>query len=196
MVNQMIKKEDALIIFGSPKINGNTAKVTKQLIELGRKHFNFKVVNSYTSNIRPCYDCGYCKVHSRCKFKDFDCLDLLIKRAKVIVISSPIYNCGFPAPLKLILDRFQPYFYAQQKLSKKDLDKNKKKALLILTSGRKEGKPGISSVYLQAKYSLKSINASIVKTINFTNTDIYPIKFNEQNCNNLLLKSVLKSIFW
>lgn len=195
MANQIIKKKDTLIFFGSPKINGNTAKVTKQLIKLGRKHFNFKVVNSYILNIRPCYDCGYCKLHNICKFKDFDRLDLLIKKAKVIVISSPIYNCGFPAPLKLILDRFQPYFYSQQKLSKKDFEGNKKKALLILTSGRKEEKSGISSVYLQAKYSLKSINASIVKTINFTNTDIYPIEFNEQNGNDLLLKSALKSIF-
>ena len=190
----IIQKKNVLIFFGSPRINGSTAKIVKQLINLGREYFNFKIVNSYKSSIKPCCDCGYCKIHNKCKFKDFDCLNLLIKKSEAIILASPVYNFGFPAPLKLILDRFQVYFYTKKKYSKHGPKKNEKKALLILTSGRKKESSGINAVYLQAKFSLKSINAKIIKTICFDNTDEFSIDFSNKNSSNLLLKSALISL--
>ena len=190
----MDQKKNILIFFGSPKIKGSTAKVVKQLISLGQEHFDFKIINSYKSRIKPCCDCRYCKIHHKCKFRDFDYLNFLIKKSSSFILASPIYNFGFPAPLKLILDRLQPYFYAKKKYSKQDLKKNEKKALLILTSGRKKESSGINAVYLQAKFSLKSINAKIIKTMCFDNTDEFSIDFSKKNSTDVLLKSALISL--
>ena len=194
MGNCMNQKKNILIFFGSPRIKGSTAKVVKQLISLGQEHFDFKIINSYKSHIKPCCDCRYCKIHHKCKFRDFDYLNFLIKKSSSFILASPIYNFGFPAPLKLILDRLQPYFYAKKKYSKQDLKKNEKKALLILTSGRKKESSGINAVYLQAKFSLKSINAKISKTMCFDNTDEFSIDFSKKNSTDVLLKSALISL--
>lgn len=191
MVNE---KKNALVFFGSPNLYGSTACVLKQLINCGREYFNFNIINAYACKFMPCYGCGYCRAHLNCKFNDFAQVNLLIEMSSVIIVATPIYNCSFPAPLKLIFDRFQPHFYAKKDKS------NAKKALLVLTSGKSKEKSGIGLIYLQAKYVLKSINAEIFKTISLSNTDAKPIKFTDfKNKNEKitdLLKTTLKSLYY
>ena len=51
-------KDETLIFNGSPRKNGETAYMIRTLQEnLGG---DFKVVNAYRADIRPCIDCRWC----------------------------------------------------------------------------------------------------------------------------------------
>ena len=57
-----------LIFNGSPRKNGETAYMIRTLQEnLGG---DFKVVNAYRADIRPCMDCRWCFDHAGCAVKD------------------------------------------------------------------------------------------------------------------------------
>ena len=51
----------------------------------------------------------------------------------VLVLASPVYNYGFPAPMKAILDRAQPYYHRYFENREADPDR---KGYLLLTAGR------------------------------------------------------------
>ncbi len=103
----------ALFINGSPRNNGNTAKLLKKAME-GAKDAGAEVeiVNLYARNLnyKGCMSCFACKVKGRkkgvCLFKD-DMLPILQKAvdADVLVCGSPCY-CGYPtAGLRAFMER-------------------------------------------------------------------------------------------
>ena len=91
----------ALFINGSPRKNGNTAKLLQRAIEGAE----VEMVNLYDHklNIKGCMSCFACKVKGGkkgvCSFKD-DLLPILQKavEADVLVCGSPNY-CGYPTAL-------------------------------------------------------------------------------------------------
>ncbi|MBP7864489.1 MAG: flavodoxin family protein [Acidobacteria bacterium] len=63
--------------------------------------------------ITPCRGCLQCNAAGRCQAPDDDWRKLAadILAADVLVFASPIYFRQFPAPLKLILDRFRCFLH-------------------------------------------------------------------------------------
>lgn len=128
----IVIKKNVVILFGSPNENGHTRKMVDYL-KKDLTGYNFFEFNAYNEMIKPCIGCDKCKVNGKCFLDDFAKLEYFFKELnpEILVIASPIYNFGFPAPLKAIIDRFQPYYYTHFK------EKNYKKAILLLSLGRK-----------------------------------------------------------
>ena len=79
-----------LIFNGSPRKNGETAYMIRTLQEnLGG---DFKVVNAYRADIRPCIDCRWCFDHAGCAVKD-EWQEVLsyIEECDHIIMASPVY---------------------------------------------------------------------------------------------------------
>ena len=124
-------KKLACVFFSSPHADSYTSKLLKIFIDHA-PNYRFIKINAYRKNVSPCIDCGYCKSHQACIFKDMEDIDTYLKKADLLIFASPVYNFSFPAPMKAILDRMQRYFCARFHMNIKPPIEKKKNAVLIL----------------------------------------------------------------
>ena len=99
-----------LVVIGSPRRNGNSAALAKQ-VAAGAKKDGAKVEAVFLQglNIQPCTACDACrkKLKKDCIIKDdMKVLYPKIKAADGIVIASPIYWFTVSAQTKLFMDRW------------------------------------------------------------------------------------------
>lgn len=118
-----------LVLFGSPHEKGFTRGLLDFFLAFLNKNCEVTVINSYDEAVRPCIGCEKCK-SGKCIFNDMEKINFLVNSSDVIVVASPVYNASFPAPLKAIFDRFQPYYFKRNKIDKK--------FVLLLTAGSKK----------------------------------------------------------
>ena len=99
-----------IVFFGSPRKEGNTAKLINQIIA-GAKSVGTEIV-TYDLNeegVRGCQGCYYCRVHDGCAINDtLQPMYKEIKEADGIVAGFPIYFADIGAQSKTILDRLFP----------------------------------------------------------------------------------------
>ena len=126
----------ALILNGSPRENGVTtrliARAEAQLKQAGcGKITRF---DCYENATAPCIACGDCERQLSCRFHDLDALYAALQEADLLLIASPVYNLGFPAPLKAVIDRLQP-FYCARCMRREPLPPPKKGIALLCCGG-------------------------------------------------------------
>ena len=130
-----MKKKKALILYGSPHKQRNTKSVLERVISELKNEYEFKLIDAYKENIKPCIDCNFCITSGgQCVFPDVNDIDVALREAELIIIATPVYNASFPSPLKAIIDRTQIYFNMKTKL-KINPFKQEKSAILIATYG-------------------------------------------------------------
>ena len=130
-----------MALMGSPRKSGYTAKLLGTLLREFPKGTDIEIVNLYELSPVPCNACGYCKAVNGCSKKDLEEFFKKFETADVIIFATPIYFMGVPAPLKALIDRFQRYYEARFRRNVKHPIEKRRKAALIVTSGRR-------SVYL------------------------------------------------
>ena len=104
-----------LLLNGSPRPNGNTAKMVEAFKEGAAAGGNeVNVIDVCRKNIKGCLACEYChtKEKGQCVQKD-DMQEVyaLLKEAEMLVIASPIYYHGISGQLKCTIDRFYSAAY-------------------------------------------------------------------------------------
>ena len=122
-----------LIFNGSPRKNGETAYMIRILQEaLGGE---FKVVNAYRADIRPCIDCRWCFDHAGCAVKD-EWQEVLsyIEECDHIILASPVYFEEVTGMLLAVMSRLQTYFSARY-IRKEEPVPKKKTGAVLLTAG-------------------------------------------------------------
>jgi len=96
-----------LIINGSPRINGNSSILVKELKSIFDKE-NVEVDEYQIASkaIRGCMACGYCCTHGECVFKD-DVNDLAkrFESADGLIVISPVYYGSANGSIISLLDR-------------------------------------------------------------------------------------------
>lgn len=101
----MKKSKNVLVILSSPR-KGNSTYAGKKFAKFlkGRKTF----VDINCLDIRPCIACGKCEDNFTCNIRD-DAAGLIkqVEKADTIIVASPVYFTGVPAPLKMFIDRNQ-----------------------------------------------------------------------------------------
>ena len=123
-----------LIIVGSPRVNGRSAHLAEMLFEANideHPEDELFLVPVSEVEIGPCIGCNACRKMSgvilkddegaevtvqrhRCVFDDdMQTLYDLIDEVDEITVVSPVFFSGAPAPMKCVLDRLQPYFWAR-----------------------------------------------------------------------------------
>lgn len=90
-----------LIFNGSPRKNGDTMTLVNEFIKY--LDGEYKIIDAYDSNIKPCIDCRYCWENKGCCQNDemqkvYD----YIQECDNILIASPIYF--FPAYRTIIIN--------------------------------------------------------------------------------------------
>ncbi len=121
-----------LVLNGSPRPNGNTKGMIEAFQEgaVSAGH-HVDVVDVCRLKIGGCLACEYChtKGHGECVQKDdMQQVYVLLDKAEMLVIASPIYYHGITGQLKCVLDRFYSAAYPSK-------PPRLKKAAMILSSG-------------------------------------------------------------
>ena len=127
-----------LIVNGSPRTNGNTVTLLKEM----RKELEGDIVeiSAYRSNIAPCNDCRNCWATAKCSVYD-EMSIIYDDDYDNVVLATPIYFMTLPGPVLSLMSRFQPW-HAAMYFIKKPLVQRPKKAGLILTAGGKGNEAG------------------------------------------------------
>lgn len=127
-----------IIINGSPRVNGDTAALLKEL----RRYLQGEIteVSAFRSNISPCVDCRGCWKTAKCVVRDD--MDIIYgDDYDNVVLASPVYYMTLPGKVLSLLSRFQPQHAAKYFMNRPIILKPKK-AGLILTAGGKGNADG------------------------------------------------------
>lgn len=123
-----------IIFNGSPRKNGDTTFLIQKLTE--QLSGEYKIINAYTANIKPCIDCRKCQTQSDCIIEDeMQEVYLLLQNCDNIVIASPIYFSELTGKLLDLGSRLQLYFSAAYFRHETLLHKPKKGVVLLVGGG-------------------------------------------------------------
>lgn len=98
-----------LAILGSPRKNGNAAKMLDVAVQIGKKSgYDVDVINLYEKNISYCNGCMKCINEGVCIIND-DIQEIVkkLKECDLVVISCPVYFANVTAPVKNMFDRLR-----------------------------------------------------------------------------------------
>ena len=156
-----------VVLHGSPHKNSHTEKLTEEYL----KDFeNITHINLFGADILPCNDCKYCHKNDGCFLKDgFEDIAKEIENADIIVLSTPVYFLGFPAPVKAFIDRTQQFFVRRILTKRENLIHNKE-GILIATCGS-DDISAVENLNAPAKMVFSVFGAKLKDTIFLTNTD-------------------------
>ena len=97
-----------VILVGSMRKNGNTAKLAQSFAEGAAKNNNVETVSVADYKVNPCIGCNSCFMRNGNKcFQNDDMVRIYekLRNADIVVIASPVYFYGISAQLKAIVDR-------------------------------------------------------------------------------------------
>lgn len=97
----------ALIINGSPRVNGNTSVAVREMEKVfAEEGVETEVVQVGNKDIRGCIACGYCGENGKCVFNDIvNELAPKFEEADGLVVASPVYYASANATLIACLTR-------------------------------------------------------------------------------------------
>lgn len=156
-----------LIFSGTPRKNGDTMALINELI----KHLDgeYKIIEAYDCNIKPCIDCRYCWKNPGCCINDeMQEVYNYIQECDNILIASPLYFSELTGQLLAITSRLQTYYSARSFRKEKPIEKEKKGGVIIAGGG--DG--CIDNAYKTACILLRLMNSRDIAPVVYShNTD-------------------------
>ena len=158
-----------LIINGSPRPDGNTAALLREL----KKELQGEVVevSAFDSNIAPCVDCRGCWKTAKCVVDDG--MQVIYEDDfNNVVVASPVYYGTLPGSVLSLMSRLQPWHAATYFLEE-PLVQRPKKAAVILTAGGK-GNQERAFHHLRALFRMLNAGGFEEHLVCSANTDTIP----------------------
>jgi len=110
-----------LAIHGSARSRGNSRRLLDEVLETVRElrpDVRIEVVRAYEARVDPCIACGACeedKIGCQRLGDGWHDIESALRAADILVISSPVYFMGLPAPLKAMVDRLQALWWHRER---------------------------------------------------------------------------------
>lgn len=123
-----------LIFNGSPRKKGDTVSLLKILTS--QLEGEYKIVDTYCDDIKPCIDCRYCWNHQGCAIKDeMQEVYEYIQECDNIVIASPLYYSELTGPLLSVASRLQTYYCSRVFRKEVPISKLKRGGVILVGGG-------------------------------------------------------------
>ena len=146
---------------GSPRKKGNTNyMMTLFMEEAARAGARTKTIDVTRKHIQPCKELVVCERKGFCPIDDDMQHEIyaLLRRAEVVVISSPVFFYNVTAQLKALIDRSQTLWARKYKLKLKD-PAHKQRLGFMLAAAATSGKNLFEGLNLTANYFFDAIDA-------------------------------------
>ncbi len=161
-----------LILYGSPHENGHTRRLLDDYLARAGLT-DARRFDCFATPPLPCDDCGHCKTAAGCSKPDLREFYAAFEASDLVVIATPVYNRGFPAPLKALLDRLQVYYNARfARGVKKPIETPRDVVMLLTCGGRDDCTAALTE---QLKPALTVTNATLTATQIVCGTDGEPL---------------------
>lgn len=169
-----------LIFNGSPRKNGDTMSLINEFIK--ELDGEYKIINAYYCDIKPCIDCRYCwKNDGCCQQDEMQEVYKYIEECDNILIASPIYFSELTGPLLSVMSRLQTYWCGKFFRNVNKIDKKKKGGILLVGGGDGNMDKAIDT----AKCSLHKMNAEVIGVAYSHNTDKVSPKDDKNTMENM-----------
>lgn len=178
-----------LVIKGSCRKDSYTNRILQDAFKK-IEDVEVDVFDTFSEKFTFCNGCNYCENSGRCINKDLDDFFQKFENADVMIFASPVYNGGFSAPLKALIDRFQVYYTSFYKNGKVQPIKKHRKGILLVAAGR-TGIDATSDMEKNLKCAFTILNMSLEGTVLCANTDTVPDYENALNEFKKILKRSL-----
>jgi multimeric flavodoxin WrbA len=126
-----------LCIAGSPRRHGNSERLLDALMQ-GVEEAGGKAVRlvAKDAGVSPCLGCNACSKSGRCIQRDgMDEVYALVDAADAVAVATPVFFATVPGVLKVLLDRFQPYWARRYVLGEPRPERKRPGAVLIVGGG-------------------------------------------------------------
>lgn len=145
MLNENIKENNKisiLLIYGSPRRNGNTDELMNKFEEglIQNKNIELSLLSIEKVIVRnlkfsPCSECRHCSINGECAILD-EMQEVYSKliNCDFLAVSSPIFFTAVSGYLKSFIDRCQRFWVLKYELKKQVIQKERK-GIFISTAG-------------------------------------------------------------
>ena len=162
-----------LIINGSPRKDGDTAKLTQIL----KQNLSGDIIeiSAFYDDIRSCFDCRTCWEKEGCATPD-DMQKIYDDSYDNVVIASPVYTSNLPGPIINIQSRFNFLYNNKKHLNFVPEHKNKIGAVILVAGGCKSPDIKEDTSLQTAKNILIRMHATLPdeNIITYLSTDVAP----------------------
>jgi multimeric flavodoxin WrbA len=110
-----------LAIHGSARPHGNSRRLLDEVLEsatAARADAGVETVRAYEAGVDPCIACDGCNEDDVGCVRHGDGwapLETSLRAADALVLASPVYFMGLPAPVKAIVDRLQALWWYRER---------------------------------------------------------------------------------
>ena len=165
-------KKKLLVIKGSCRKDSVTNAILQEAIKEA-DNIELNVFDTFSEKFAFCNGCNYCEANGKCVHRDLDKFFSLFEDADVVLFSSPVYNGGFSAPVKALIDRFQVYYTSFYKNGKIQSIKKHRKGILLVSAGR-SGETAAAEMEKNLKCAFTILNMELAGSVLCAHTDTEP----------------------
>ena len=163
-----------IAIYGSPRRNGNTARLLQSAVA-GARSAGAEVTEVVLRDLKlqPCLEIYACRKDGRCAIKD-DFHDLAEKllSSQATILASPIFFYAVSAQVKAMMDRCQSLWVKKYQLDKKPLGRlDNHKPGLFLSVGATRGRRLFEGAEMSVKYFFDTFDTSLWRTLAYRGLD-------------------------
>lgn len=154
-------------IMGSPR-KGSSERLLSAFMEgLEEEGIKGRVLRIGQSTLLPCQGCRFCEDKGYCRIRDgAQEVWTLLRRADVVVLSTPVFFYGLPAQTKALIDRTQVFWARRYRVGLLDPKGASRKGVLLAV-GATKGKHLFCGIELTFKYFMDSIGGRLEEALLF-----------------------------
>ena len=178
-----------LVIKGSSRKGSYTNRLWQEASE-AFSDVELIVFDACSESFDFCNGCNFCESNGKCVHRDLDEFYNNFENADIIIFASPIYNGGFSAPVKALIDRFQVYYTSFYRNGKIQPIKKYRKCILLAAAGRK-GEEALKDMEKNLKCAFTILNAELTGSVLCAYTDTDPQYENALKELKMILKRSL-----
>ncbi len=153
-----------LCIAGSPRRGGNSDALLDALAEgVVEAGGEARRLVASESGANPCRGCNACSRTGRCIQRDgMDEVHALIDAAEAVAVATPVFFATVPAVLKIVFDRFQPYWARRYVLGEPRPAHKRPGAILVVGGGGDPFGPGCATTAVKSAFAAISVESDAV----------------------------------
>lgn len=157
-------------IYGSPRRNGNTAKLLREAIA-GARTAGARVDEIVLRDLKlsPCMEIYSCKQGGECRIRDdFQKVRDLVLAAGGLMLASPIFYYAVSAHTKILMDRFHSVWVQKHWVHKgfQPAPLQRRKGLFI-SAGATQGRKLFEGTLLSVRYFYDTLDMDLWKALLF-----------------------------